>query len=70
MALSWTSLSRAQRSIGSNWWGISPKARSEHQLTNSAFQLADVARGLTYLHDWPSVHADLKGVSRASELPV
>lgn len=27
-------------------------------------QLADVARGLKYLHDWPSVHADLKSVSQ------
>ena len=27
-----------------------------------ALQLADVARGLKYLHDWPSVHADLKSV--------
>jgi serine/threonine protein kinase len=26
-------------------------------------QLADIARGLKYLHDWPSVHADLKSVS-------
>lgn len=25
-------------------------------------QLADIARGLKYLHDWPSVHADLKSV--------
>ena len=25
-------------------------------------QLADVAHGLKYLHDWPSVHADLKSV--------
>lgn len=30
-------------------------------------QLADVARGLKYLHDWPSVHADLKSVGRALE---
>ena len=29
---------------------------------NPLLQLADVARGLKYLHDWPSVHADLKSV--------
>jgi len=33
------------------------KYRLDHTL-----QLADVARGLKYLHDWPSVHADLKSV--------
>ena len=32
-----------------------------------AFQLADVVRGLEYLHKWPSVHADLKSVSQISE---
>jgi len=37
-----------------------------HSLT-LLFQLADVARGLKYLHNWPSVHADLKSVSRISE---
>ena len=43
----------------------SPKARCEHPLA-LLFQLADVARGLKYLHDWPSVHADLKSVSQTS----
>ena len=43
----------------------SPKARCEHPLA-LLFQLADVARGLKYLHDWPSVHVDLKSVSRPS----
>ena len=41
-----------------------PKAGSEHP-SASLFQLADVTRGLEYLHDWPSVHADLKSVSRS-----
>ena len=27
-----------------------------------SLQLVGVARGLKYLHDWPSVHADLKSV--------
>ena len=39
------------------------EAESERQLT-SLPQLADIARGLKYLHDWPSVHADLKSVSQ------
>jgi len=29
---------------------------------NPHLQLADVTRGLKYLHNWPSVHADLKSV--------
>jgi len=33
----------------------------------SLLQLTDVARGVKYLHDWPLVHADLKGVSHASD---
>ena len=33
------------------------------QSSTSLLQLADVTRGLKYLHDWPSVHADLKSVS-------
>ena len=33
-------------------------------------QLADVARGLKYLHDWPSVHADLKSVSQTPQRSV
>ena len=36
-----------------------PRIRTSDQL----LQLADVTRGLKYLHDWPSVHADLKSVS-------
>lgn len=36
-------------------------------LLPSFLQLADVARGLKYLHDWPTVHADLKSVSPALE---
>ena len=36
-----------------------PKA---HTNLNPLRQLTDVARGLKYLHDWPSVHADLKSV--------
>ena len=39
------------------------EAESERPST-SLPQLADVARGLEYLHDWPSVHADLKSVSQ------
>ena len=45
--------------------GILPGVSNEHLLTS--LQLADVARGLKYLHDWPSVHADLKGVSLTSD---
>ena len=45
--------------------GILSDASSERPLT-SFLQLADVARGLKYLHDWPSVHADLKSVSLIS----
>ena len=42
-----------------------PSARGlKRTLTDIALQLADVARGLKYLHDWPSVHADLKSVSQ------
>ena len=36
----------------------------DEQLLTSFLQLADVARGLEYLHDWPTVHADLKSVSQ------
>ena len=46
--------------------GILHKAWSQHPLV-LLFQLADVARGLKYLHDWPSVHADLKSVSQTSD---
>ena len=42
----------------------SPGLRSER--IDFALQLADVARGLKYLHEWPSVHADLKSVSQIS----
>ena len=42
------------------------KASSERPLLILLPQLADVARGLKYLHDWPSVHADLKSVSQTS----
>ena len=45
---------------------VLPRARSEHSPT-LLLQLADVARGLEYLHDWPSVHADLKSVSQTSD---
>ena len=41
----------------------SAKASDKHPLTLH-LQLADVARGLKHLHDWPSVHADLKSVSQ------
>jgi len=40
---------------------IFPPKPNVHDL-NPLLQLADVARGLKYLHDWPSVHADLKSV--------
>ena len=46
--------------------GILSDALSKHSLT-LFLQLADVARGLKYLHDWPSVHADLKSVSLTSD---
>jgi len=42
---------------------ILSKTLSENPLTLLP-QLADVARGLKYLHGWPSVHADLKSVSQ------
>ena len=45
--------------------GIFPMPEASPRLT--CFKLADVARGLKYLHDWPSVHADLKSVSYTSE---
>ena len=40
---------------------ILPTAKANTGLTPLP-QLADVARGLKYLHNWPSVHADLKSV--------
>ena len=39
----------------------SPKPKT-HTNLNPPSKLTDVARGLEYLHDWPSVHADLKSV--------
>ena len=42
--------------------GIFPRTWSKADQTLP--QLVDVARGLKYLHDWPSVHADLKSVGR------
>lgn len=40
------------------------EAQTKCRLDHTLLQLADVARGLKYLHDWPSVHADLKSVRR------
>lgn len=45
---------------------ICSRTSGEHRLT-LLLQLADVARGLEYLHNWPSVHGDLKSVSKTSE---
>jgi len=42
---------------------IFPKTTANPDLI-PLLQLTDVARGLKYLHDWPSVHADLKSVGR------
>ena len=41
---------------------ILPKVQGTNPLI-SLLQLADISRGLRYLHEWPSVHADLKSVS-------
>ena len=45
---------------------IFPKAQYNHP-SILLVQLADIARGLKYLHEWPSVHADLKSVSQTVE---
>ena len=43
-----------------------PKVQGTNPLI-SLLQLADISRGLRYLHEWPSVHADLKSVSQTFE---